>query len=166
MKIYRTELDSGIEQKLFEINAEQFSSDDIEFYSKTINGTLFVDNMSNGYHIKGKLDVPYKLICDRCLTQFDELKEIKFNIILTDNNELNYDESDDIIYFSPKENEFDLNPLFQELIRLEIQIKILCKTDCKGLCLNCGTNLNEKQCDCAKKVDSSPWDVLKNLEGN
>ena len=85
MKIYRTELDSGIEQKLFEINAEQFSSDDIEFYSKDIKGTLFVDSMSNGYYIKGKLEVPYKLTCDRCLAQFDELKEIKFNIILTDN---------------------------------------------------------------------------------
>lgn len=156
MKIYRTELDSGIEQKLFEINAEQFRYDDIEFYTKTIKGTLFVDNMSNGYHVKGKLDVPYKLTCDRCLTQFKELKEIKFNIILTDDNELNYDESDDIIYFPKTENEFDLNPLFQELIRLEIQMKILCKSDCKGLCPNCGTNLNEKQCNCTKNTDSSP----------
>ena len=166
MKIYRTELDSGIEQKLFEINADQFSSDDIEFYSKKIKGTIFVDNMSNGYHIKGKLDVPYKLTCDRCLTQFNELKEIKFNIILTDDNELNYDESDDIIYFSPKKNEFDLNPLFQELIFLEIQMKILCKPECKGICPNCGTNRNEQQCACAKNADLRPWNVLKNLEGN
>ena len=56
MKIYRTELETGINQKLFDINAENFSLDEIEFYSNIINGTISVDTLSNGYHIKGNLD--------------------------------------------------------------------------------------------------------------
>lgn len=166
MKIYRTELDSGIDHKLFDINAEQFSLDEIEFYSNVIQGSLSVDNMSNGFHIKGKLEVPYELLCDRCLTQYNELKVIKFNFILTDDNELNYDESDDVIRFPDSENEFDLNPLFQELILLGIQMKKICKDDCKGLCSSCGTNLNENGCNCSKTIDTSPWDAIKNLKGN
>jgi len=165
MKIYRTELDSGIDQKLFDINAEKFSLDEIEFYSNDIKGILSADCMSNGYHIRGKLNVPYKLTCDRCLIKYNELKEVKFTFILTDDSDLNYDESDDVIHFPDSENEFDLNPLFQELILLEIQMKTICKYDCKGLCSICGTNLNKKECDCSNKIDTSPWDAIKNLKG-
>ena len=49
-------------------------------------------------------------------------------------------------------DEFDLKPLFQELILLELQMKIICKEDCKGLCSNCGTNLNEKSADCSNNM--------------
>lgn len=166
MKIYRTELESGISQKLFDINAEKFSLDEIEFYSNKINGSISVDVLSNGYHIKGFIEVPYKMTCDRCLIKFNDLKNIKFNFILTDDKELNYDDSDDVIHFPINMNEFDLTQLFQELILLEVQMKTICQEDCKGLCSNCGTNLNKKNCDCSKNTSSSPWDKLKNLDGN
>ena len=163
MKIYRTELLTAIDRKLFEIDVDQLSLDNVEFTSKKLNGSLTVDNMSNGFHVKGNLEVPYKLLCDRCLTDFNESKTINFDFILTDDNQLNYDDSDDIIQFPIGEDEFDLNPLFQELIQLELQMKFLCKTDCKGLCSNCGTNLNTNECKCGKEQSSSAWDTLKNL---
>ena len=163
MKIYRTELLTDIDRKLFEIDVDQLGLDNVEFTSKAIGGLLTVDNMSNGFHIKGNLEVPYKLVCDRCLTDFSELKTIKFDFILTDDDQLNYDDSDDVIHFPIGEEEFDLNPLFQELIQLELQMKIICKTDCKGLCSNCGTNLNTNECDCNKEQTSSAWDALKKL---
>jgi uncharacterized protein len=163
MNIYRTELESGISQKLFDINAEKFNLEEIEFFSKNINGTISVDTLSNGYHVKGNLKIPYKLTCDRCLTKFKDLKNIKFNFILTDDEELNYDDSDDVVYFSNSKDEFDLNPMFQEYIFLAIQMKILCKDSCKGLCINCGTNLNKIKCNCSDNKDIGPWDKLKNL---
>jgi len=163
MKIYRTELLTDIDRKLFEIDVDQLGLDNVEFTSKTLSGLLTVDNMSNGFHIKGNLEVPYKLVCDRCLTDFSDLKTINFDFILTDDDQLNYDDSDDVIHFPIGEEEFDLNPLFQELIQLELQMKIICKTDCKGLCSNCGTNLNTHECDCNKEQASSAWDVLKKL---
>lgn len=163
MKIYRTELLTDIDRKLFEIDVDQLGLDNVEFSSKKLSGYLTTDSMSNGFHIKGNLEVPYKLLCDRCLTDFSELKTIYFDFILTDDDQLNYDESDDIIPFPISEDEFDLNPLFQELIQLELQMKILCKIDCKGLCSNCGTNLNDHECECSKEQASSAWDVLKKL---
>ena len=164
MKIYRTELDSGINQKLFDINADQFRLDQIEFSSDKIGGILSIDRMSSRYHIKGKLNVPYKFTCDRCLTKFHNLKEVKFDLILTEDNDLYNDDSDDVIFFSGNEQEFDLKPLFQELILLELQMKIICKEACNGLCANCGTNLNDNKCDCSNNLDNSPWNAIKNLE--
>jgi len=166
MKIYRTELETGISQKLFDINAEKFSLDEIEFYSKKINGSISFDILSNGYHVKGFIKVPYNKTCDRCLIKFNDLKNIKFNFILTDDEDLNYDDSDDVIHFPINVNEFDLTHTFQELILLDVQMKTICKDNCKGLCSNCGTNLNKNNCDCFNDTSSSPWDKLKNFERN
>lgn len=166
MKIYRTELISDIQEKLFDISVNEISIDEIEFYSDKIEGVMSIDCMSNGYHVKGNLKAPYRLTCDRCLTIFKDLKSVEFDFILTDDAQLKYDKSDDLIYFPISENEFDLNPLFQELIQLELQMKILCKSDCKGLCSTCGINLNEKHCECNTRTNSGVWDKLKNLQGN
>ncbi|OIP98687.1 MAG: hypothetical protein AUK35_10685 [Zetaproteobacteria bacterium CG2_30_46_52] len=40
----------------------------------------------------------------------------------------------------------------------------ICSPDCKGLCLNCGENLNEGECQCESNFDNSPFAGLKNLK--
>ena len=37
----------------------------------------------------------------------------------------------------------------QEII-LNVPPRILCRDDCKGICLHCGANLNEEECQCGK----------------
>ena len=39
---------------------------------------------------------------------------------------------------------------------LEFPAKLLCKEECKGLCLKCGKNLNFGECDCPKKKEIDP----------
>ena len=39
----------------------------------------------------------------------------------------------------------------QELI-LNLPFRILCRADCRGLCVECGVNLNNGYCDCAVKA--------------
>lgn len=55
--------------------------------------------------------------------------------------------------------DFELDPTVEyvdlgEEIRQETIManpaRILCKDDCKGICLGCGVNLNEEQCKCKK----------------
>lgn len=41
----------------------------------------------------------------------------------------------------------DLRSLYREYLILAIPIKRLCKPDCKGLCVICGTNLNDATCE-------------------
>lgn len=47
----------------------------------------------------------------------------------------------------PSDGYIDLSPLYREYFILEIPIKRLCKPDCRGLCVICGANLNEKLCE-------------------
>lgn len=61
----------------------------------------------------------------------------------------------------------ELQDLCVEHILLELPAYPICSEQCRGLCLNCGTNLNEEACACASKVDPfSPWAVLANLKAD
>jgi len=47
----------------------------------------------------------------------------------------------------------DLEPLFREQFVLAIPFAPLCREDCKGLCPQCGTDLNSGTCSCEKPID-------------
>ena len=166
MKLYRTELDKGLSKKLFDIDTNQFLSDELNFYENTIKCELSAERSSNGHHISGIIKIPFEQTCDKCLTNFHDLRTTDFNFLLTDYDELLQDDSYDVLHFPLDDNEIDLNSLFRELIFLEKQMKIICKDGCKGLCSNCGTNLNKENCSCFIDTQDSPWEILKNLIGN
>ena len=61
-------------------------------------------------------------------------------------------------------DEVDFDEMVLENIRLNLPVRILCKEDCKGVCLMCGNNLNKGTCDCKADNDRvSPFDVLNKL---
>ena len=44
--------------------------------------------------------------------------------------------------------EADLEPYVREFLSLGIPMNVVCSDDCKGLCPDCGKNLNEGPCGC------------------
>lgn len=59
----------------------------------------------------------------------------------------------------------------EDIIRLNIPVKPLCRPDCKGLCPVCGKDLNLGECECSKKMQVDPrWEPLMKFtdkkEGN
>ena len=165
MKLYRIELDKGISKKLFDIDTNQFQSGELSFYENVIKGELSAERSLNGYHINGTINIPFEQTCDRCLTVFHDLKNVNFNFWFTEDAKLLQDDTDDVLFFSKDENEIDLKTLLREVILLEEQIKSLCSQNCKGLCSNCGSNLNEGNCMCSIEIKNSPWEVLKKFKG-
>jgi uncharacterized protein len=47
----------------------------------------------------------------------------------------------------PNDGYLDLRPVFREYLILSMPIKRLCRSDCSGLCVVCGANLNETTCE-------------------
>lgn len=43
----------------------------------------------------------------------------------------------------------DLDGVLRELIMAELPMRLLCSEACKGLCPNCGENLNSSSCNCS-----------------
>ena len=79
-----------------------------------------------------KIEAPVEYTCARCLAKIHDVFKKDFNI----EYEVN---PGDII---------ELNEDIRQEIILDYPIKIVCKPDCKGLCPNCGQNLNVDKCNC------------------
>ena len=98
--------------------------------------------------VRGEATVVAQCKCDRCLE--------KTEIVI---------ESDDICVVVEKcPDKVDLTNDIREDILLAFPQTYLCKEDCKGLCFQCGINLNNEQCQCGEEVEEdSPWEALDGL---
>lgn len=107
--------------------------------------------------IEGIIETAFGLSCSRCLADF--LLSVKTDFTLTftkkisgysneradEGQELTAEETDMILY---KGDKIHLRDAIQEQIIFSIPFKPLCSEACKGLCMHCGSNLNETACQC------------------
>lgn len=68
----------------------------------------------------------------------------------------------DITYIS---NDYiDLSEVLTEQLQLQVPFQPLCREECKGMCANCGADLNAGRCACAKINKQSPFSVLRDFK--
>ena len=102
--------------------------------------------------------------CARCLkpVSLEISGKLMYLYCSHDTQEINDDEymPVDIEHFG---RVLDVMPQIQENIYTLIPTKILCREDCRGLCPNCGADLNEGECSC-KNYDIDPrLEALRNF---
>ncbi len=164
MKLYRSDLEQYISNQLFEISADTLDLGDLQLAGDTISCECSVEPASQGYRIHGQINAHVKETCDRCLAGFVEDTQSKFNVILTDDDSLFAEQNIDVIQFSDTEESIDLTPVIHDVVLLAEPFKRLCSETCKGMCITCGTNLNDATCECHSTQSDSRWDALKNLK--
>ena len=54
--------------------------------------------------------------------------------------------------------------VLQEQVMLWLPMRSLCGDECRGICTQCGKNLNKGTCDCAPVTTDARWDSLRNLQ--
>lgn len=62
------------------------------------------------------------------------------------------------------EEYLDLPVVLTEQVQLRLPFQPLCKEDCKGICANCGADLNVGRCACSKIVSKNPFSALKSFK--
>ena len=90
-------------------------------------------------------------VCDRCAGNFDREIEIPVNVVLV--TELADEDNEDEWVFPLEGDSADLEEIVRTIFVLNMDSKLLCKDDCKGICCRCGTNLNDGPCNCQKELD-------------
>ena len=90
-------------------------------------------------------------ICDRCTAEFDRDLEIPIDAVLV--TELVNEENEDEWVFTLEGDSADLEDIVRTIFVLNMDSKLLCSDDCKGLCCGCGRNLNYETCSCEKEID-------------
>lgn len=134
--------------------AFQFSLDlsDVEFdgahpFSEPISITAKLKKSAGVVTLNISGEACYQAPCDRCATNCSERIVVDNEYILV--SEIENEDNDNILLVA--EDELDLAELSRADVLLQIPMKHLCSTDCKGLCSVCGKNLNEGNCNCNKK---------------
>ena len=89
--------------------------------------------------------------CDRCASEFSRDEQIPIDVVLV--TELANEENEDEWVFPLEGDSADLEDIVRTVFVLNLDSKLLCKPDCKGLCCGCGKNLNEESCSCQKELD-------------
>ena len=114
---------------------------DLEFVNrkieieKPIQLELEIFNTRDSFAVEGTLKAELILSCSRCLKKYSSPVEL--------------DISEDVLKSEMEdEEELYLDEIIVDNIILSLPMKPLCSDDCKGICPECGQNLNEGECDC------------------
>ena len=89
--------------------------------------------------------------CDRCAADFTRDVEIPIDVVLV--TELADEDNEDEWVFPLEGDSADLEDIVRTVFVLNMDSKLLCKEDCKGICHRCGKNLNDGPCNCQKELD-------------
>lgn len=126
---------------------------------RVFDGIVNVGKTPQGLIVQADFSAETTLNCVRCLTDFEHELDWSFTeLYATDKR--SETESGLLI---PEDAHLDMEELLREYALLEIPISPICKPDCKGLCVECGQNLNEKDCGHRPEQFDSPFAKLKDL---
>ena len=122
------------------------------------------------FRLVGRVRTQLELSCSRCLEPYRFPIDATFDqrylpsSAASTETEREIEENDlETSYYS--EDQIDLNELMREQFYLALPMKPLCLEDCKGLCAQCGTNLNTGTCECAPVWEDPRLAALKALKG-
>ncbi len=131
--------------------------DDLEL--RNFEGIINVGKTPQGLVVQADFSAETTLDCVRCLTSFDHELDWSFTELYAFDKRSETDSG----LILPDDAHIDLAVLLREYALLEIPISPICKPDCQGLCIECGQNLNEKDCGHSPEQSDSPFAKLKDL---
>jgi uncharacterized protein len=118
--------------------------------------------------LKGELSTSLEVACARCLEPVMQDLKREFDLLYRPRGsdagreelsvtsaeaEISYYEGDGLL----------LEDVLREQVLLAVPLKAICRQDCKGLCPECGANLNVTTCSCSEPTEDPRWSALKDL---
>jgi len=107
-----------------------------------------VTNSAGVLTFSANADVTCKCICARCLKEFELPVHKHITADLTEGGEGENPDG----YFLQGDT-VDADEIVVTEFILDMDDTILCTDDCKGICQNCGIDLNKESCKCKKEID-------------
>jgi uncharacterized protein len=113
-----------------------------------------VDRVGMDMRLRGDIKGAVAVACARCLKQVPIRVDISFDLLYASKDpggsrtgeiELHARDLDFSVY---ERDEIDLDAMVLEQIELDLPSRALCREDCRGLCPQCGVDLNIDQCSC------------------
>ena len=122
----------------------------------------------NDLFVNGHVETRAQIECDRCLKPVELPFSADFALEYITGDE--YESSataelteDQLLIAVFDGKGIDVDEVVKEQILLAVPTRMLCREDCKGICPECGKDLNTGECGCVKDDIDPRWAALKNL---
>ena len=109
--------------------------------------------VENQIRIYGTLHTRLEMVCARCLETVVEEVSKNFDLFyrpmtsIAREEEVRLKLDDTEMAFFEGDGLF-LADVLAEQVNLSLPMKVICRSDCRGLCPHCGANLNQEECRC------------------
>lgn len=121
-------------------------------------------------YVRGAITAEVVSECSRCLKPLTETLESDFHVeyvprktVPTGERELLQEELDLLFYEGETIN---IREEVEGQLILSTPMRPLCREDCRGLCPQCGQDLNVRQCACVVEAPDPRWAGLKEIFEN
>lgn len=110
--------------------------------------------------VQGEVKMTLSIPCDRCLKTVEVPLHIDFaeEVFSPEIQAEDQDEQEFMLGY-----ELDVEALMNSEILVNMPVKVLCKSDCKGICKQCGHDLNEGDCGCDTFVPDPRMAAIKDI---
>lgn len=123
----------------------------------------------NQVSVDGHVETRVQLECDRCLKPVELPVSADFALEYISGADYASSSaaalSEEELAVSVFDGEaIDVDEIVKEQVLLAVPARTLCRTDCKGMCPECGIDRNTNECDCTPNEIDPRWAALKNLK--
>ncbi len=142
-----------------------------EMDARDLNGIVKVTKLNDGVLVQGDVKAHVRVQCSRCLTDIDLPVEAQLEEQFRPTVDVESgravkrtdDEDDDSTFDIDANHIMDLSEPVRQALLVAVDMRPLCREDCKGLCPECGANLNEVDCGHEPVVEDNRWAALREL---
>ena len=131
--------------------------------ARPIKAKVDLRRLEGTWLMQGRITTSIDLLCSRCASKVTYPVDQPFTLVYSQDRAMTGETDDGEIIFLT-ENFIELDPILTEQVRLNLPYHSLCREDCKGLCQNCGADLNEGRCACPDLRTKSSFSVLKDYK--
>lgn len=154
---------------VFPLGEIEFSHEDAVL-EDLVTADFVLSHKALELHVAGTVETAVRFRCSRCTKEFSQALSTRFDLSYLPQPEwtsegaeveLRYEDMDVAFYNGIA---FDVDQMVLEQIELAIPMKFVCREDCKGLCFQCGADLNEGVCLCKSDTTDSRLSVLLDFQ--
>ncbi len=131
------------------LDGERLSFPNLVRFNAPITAEGQVKNTAGILELDATVEAAMTLCCDRCTGEFERCFSRRYAVTLKADAE----DVDDPDLFPLEGDSVNVGDVLETCFILDTEQKWLCRDDCKGLCPDCGRNLNDGPCDCTKPID-------------
>lgn len=147
---------------------------DLYSFAEPLAWQVDVSNTGDALLVTGTVEGVAATSCCRCLetVELSLIGEVEGYFLIGGEKASPEGMAEDEFDVLPEDGKVDLGSLIAAALLLEVPMVPLCDDECKGICLDCGANLNEGECSCAiepsEEEDAAyagnPFAALKGLK--